>query len=74
LGLQLDGIFVGSTRTGTLHYAMAISLVAFIAVGTALVAELGNHGLWLSFLLFMATRGLTLAAYYPALERSLAIS
>ena len=31
--------------------------------------RLGNHGLWISFLLFMVLRSLTLAAYAWAMQR-----
>ncbi len=48
---------------------------AFVAVFVACVAVLqpvmGNHGLWLSFLIFMIARGVTLGAYWPRIERSL---
>ncbi len=30
---------------------------------------LGNHGIWLAMTLFMASRGLLLAAYYPRIPR-----
>ena len=35
-----------------------------------LIPVLGNHGLWLSMLLFMAARAITLGAFYPRLEAS----
>jgi Na+-driven multidrug efflux pump len=31
---------------------------------------LGNHGLWLSVMIFMVVRALTLAFYYPRIEMS----
>jgi hypothetical protein len=36
----------------------------------ALLSRFGNVGLWLSFLVFMAMRGLTLAGFLPFLVRS----
>ena len=56
---QLDGIFIGATRTAAMRNAMVASLLA---------PTLGNHGLWLAFLIFMAARAATLGAYYPRLE------
>ena len=67
---QLDGIFIGATRTGDMRNGMIISLALFVGLLWLLVPMFGNHGLWLAFLIFMVARGVTLAARYPALERS----
>jgi MATE family multidrug resistance protein len=67
---QLDGIFIGSTWTTEMRNGMAMSLVVFGVALFLLVPELDNHGLWLSFCLFMVTRALTLGAVYPRLERT----
>jgi multidrug resistance protein, MATE family len=66
----LDGIFIGATRTAAMRNAMVLSLGVFLLAVWLLVPVLGNHGLWLSFLLFLAARAVTLGAHYPALERS----
>ena len=67
---QLDGIFIGSTWTAEMRNGMAMSLVAFAVALFVLVPNLGNHGLWLAFCLFMVARALTLGAVYPRLERT----
>ncbi len=69
---QLDGIFIGTTRSAAMRNAMLLSLLCFVVAAWLLVPILGNHGLWLAFVLFMAARAITLGAFYPALERSLA--
>lgn len=66
----LDGIFIGATRTAAMRNAMVLSLAVFLAANWLLLAPLGNHGLWLSLMLFMAARGITMALAYPALEAS----
>ncbi|NQU60320.1 MAG: MATE family efflux transporter [Rhodospirillales bacterium] len=66
---QLDGIFIGSTWTVEMRNGMVASLVVFAAVLFVLPAEMGNHGLWFAFCLFMGVRALTLGAFYPRLER-----
>lgn len=66
----LDGIFIGATRTAAMRNAMVLSLGIFLAANWLLLPAYGNHGLWLSLTLFMAARGLTMALYYPALEKS----
>jgi len=67
---QLDGIFIGATRTGVMRSAMILSLAGFVIALFVLQGRYGNPGLWAAFLLFQALRGLTLGARYPALERT----
>ncbi|MGD1875935.1 MAG: MATE family efflux transporter [Kiloniellaceae bacterium] len=69
----LDGIFIGATRTAAMRNAMVLSLGVFLATNWLLPPLLGNHGLWLSLMLFTAARGLTMALYYPALEGSVGL-
>jgi multidrug resistance protein, MATE family len=68
-GFQLDGVFIGATRTRDLFVAMILSSASF-AVALAVLSPLGNVGLWTSFLIFMVMRGLTLAGFLPLLVRS----
>lgn len=67
----LDGLFVGATRTAAMRNAMVVSLAVFAACCALLVPEYGNHGLWLSLMIFMVARAVTLGIAYPALERSI---
>ena len=67
---MLDGIFIGATRTRDMRNMMALSAVFYFAAALALMPLFGNHGLWLALLISFAARGVTLAARYPALERS----
>ncbi|MGF6968353.1 MATE family multidrug resistance protein [Paraburkholderia sp. WC7.3g] len=71
-GFLLDGVFIGATRTRELMTAMVVSLAVFVAASSALLALHGNHGLWIALLIFMATRGMTLARYLPGLSRGIA--
>ncbi len=68
---QLDGIFIGTTRTVEMRNAMLISFLFFLFAVWALVPLLGNHGLWLALMLFLALRAATLFAYMPRLQRAL---
>ncbi len=65
---MFDGIFIGATRTADMRNMMALSFVVYVAAALVLVPALGNHGLWLAFLISFAARGATLALRYPALE------
>jgi MATE family multidrug resistance protein len=67
-GFQLDGVFIGATRTRDLVLAMIASSTIFACALTVL-SSLGNQGLWLSFLIFMAARGATLGWLLPRLVR-----
>ncbi|RZF29617.1 MATE family efflux transporter [Paraburkholderia sp. UYCP14C] len=71
-GFLLDGVFIGATRTRELMAAMVVSLAVFVAASSALLAWHGNHGLWIALLIFMATRGVTLARYLPGVSRGIA--
>ncbi|SMF55768.1 multidrug resistance protein, MATE family [Alteromonadaceae bacterium Bs31] len=58
---MLDGIFIGAGRTRTLLGTMVLSVfIIFFPLWWA-TQSLGNHGLWLSFIIFNASRGASLA-------------
>ncbi|MCW2268355.1 MATE family efflux transporter [Pseudomonas sp. MYb187] len=64
----LDGLFIGATRAREMRNGMLISVT--IALPFAWLATgLGNHGLWMAFLLFMALRAVTLALMGWRLQR-----
>jgi MATE family multidrug resistance protein len=67
---QLDGIFIGATRTQDMRNMMLVSLALFFAAWAALTPAFGNHGLWASLMVFFAVRAVTLAMRFPALERA----
>ena len=58
----LDGLFIGATRAREMRNAMLISVVIALPIAWALHSD-GNHGLWISFLLFMVLRSGILALY-----------
>jgi MATE family multidrug resistance protein len=68
---QLDGIFIGATRTAQMRNAMLLSLAIFLVAWWALL-PFGNHGLWASLYVHYVARAATLFYYYPALVRSIA--
>jgi MATE family multidrug resistance protein len=67
---QLDGIFIGATRTADMRNAMAVSLVIYLIAWYFLAPLYGNHGLWAALTIFYFARALTLYARYPALLRA----
>ena len=69
---QLDGIFIGATRGPDMRNAMIVSLIVFVVATAVLVPMWGNHGLWLSMLIFAGARTISLGARLRAVERSVA--
>lgn len=66
---QLDGIFIGATRTGDMRNAAILSLATFLITWWALL-PFGNHGLWAALCLFNTARALFLLRTYPRLVAS----
>ena len=64
----LDGLFIGATRAREMRNAMLISVVIALPVAWALHGH-GNHGLWISFLLFMVLRSVVLGLYAWRMQR-----
>ena len=60
-----DGIFIGATATSQLRNAMIIStLLIFLPAYFLTYQSFGNHGLWFSLILFMASRSVILTIFY----------
>src|SRR5690606_24973648 len=57
---QLDGVFIGATRTREMRNAGLVSLAAFLLCAWPAAALWGNHGLWAAFVLFVVARALAL--------------
>ena len=64
---QLDGIFIGATRSVEMRNAALFSLLVFVPSLELLVYLLGNHGLWLAMMVLMLARTLSLLHYFPRL-------
>ncbi len=61
-----DGIYIGAIWARDMRNLMLVALAAYLASWWAL-SGLGNTGLWLALLGFLATRGLLQAARFPRL-------
>ncbi len=66
---QLDGIFIGATRTADMRNAMLVSTAIFL-LAWWLLQPWENHGLWAALYVNYAARAITLFGKYPALLRS----
>lgn len=65
---MLDGIFIGATRSADMRNMMLVSFLIYCGAVAIFMPLLGNHGLWIAFLISFVARGITLGLRYPALE------
>ncbi len=54
----LDGIFIGITATCLMLRSMFTASVSFFGIYYATVGSIGNHALWLGFIVYLALRGI----------------
>ncbi|MCY4780155.1 MATE family efflux transporter [Sphingobacterium sp. UT-1RO-CII-1] len=71
VAFQLDGVFIGVTRSREMRNATLIALSVFISSGLLLTIYYGNAGLWIAFIGYVICRALALGAYYPAIIRDI---
>lgn len=64
-----DGIYVGATRTKEMRNGMVAAVLVFGLSAWLLIPLFGNHGLWLTYHLFMIMRSAWLSAVYWRLEQ-----
>jgi len=61
VAFQMDGIFIGSTWSRDMRNMMLVSLAIYLAAWWFLTPIYGNHGLWISLLIFLGLRGISLS-------------
>ena len=66
---QLDGIFIGASQTKDMRNGMIISVFIYVIISIYLIKFFDNHGLWLSLLIFMSLRALTLRYFFSNILR-----
>ena len=59
-----DGVFVGATRAREMRDIMLVSTFLVFVPAWYALQFLGNHGLWLAFILFLASRGIGMHIFY----------
>lgn len=70
-GIVLYGVFTGATEAAPIRDSMLLALTTFLIAYFLMVPFAGNHGLWLSFVIFSAGRSIFLAMFVPRLTRKL---
>ena len=53
-----DGIFIGATATRQMLYSMLVASASFFGIYYGFHSLLGNHALWLAFLVYLSLRGI----------------
>ena len=69
IGMVLYGVFCGATRTAPVRNMMLMALAVFYLLQWQLVPEIGNSGLWLALLGFMAAQSVILLYYLKSLRK-----
>ena len=59
-----DGIFVGITQSKSMLASTAIASVSFFVLFFGLHGWMGNHALWLAFIIYLLLRGIVLLFIY----------
>ncbi len=70
-----DGVFVGATRAREMRNSMLVSTFLVFLPAWFAFRSMGNHGLWLAFMIFLGSRGIGMHYYYrrrvlPGMSRS----
>ena len=68
---QLDGIFIGTTKTREMRNAGIAAVIIYITAHYVLTPKLGKDGIWIAFLIYYISRAITLAFYYPNIRKQM---
>jgi MATE family multidrug resistance protein len=71
---QLDGIFIGATRTRDMRNAAALSTLTFLAAWWLLAIPYGNAGLWAAFIVYLVARAVALLIFFPGLRTAVQVT
>ena len=63
-----DGVYVGGTRAREMRNTMLFSVLIIYLPAFYVLQPLGNHGLWLAFMLFMCARGISMHYLYKRIN------
>ncbi len=61
---QFDGIFIGTSHTSEMRDSMIVSVILYIVLSIYFIELLDNNGIWLSLLVLMVLRSMTLNLFY----------
>jgi putative MATE family efflux protein len=67
IAFQMDGVYIGATWSREMRNLMLLSLATYFAAWAILQPLFGNHGLWISLLLFQSARSVVFRLMLPRL-------
>jgi multidrug resistance protein, MATE family len=67
VAFQMDGIYIGATWSREMRNLMLLSLALYFAAWAILQPLFGNHGLWISLILFQSARSIAFRWMLPRL-------
>ena len=65
---QMDGVFIGTTRTKEMRNAGLAAVLIYLAIFVAWPGTPNGHGIWITFLIYYLARTATLLYYYPKIR------
>jgi MATE family multidrug resistance protein len=68
---QMDGIFIGTTRTVAMRNAGIVAVAIYIGAHYLLYPIMGAAGIWVAFLIYYVMRAVTLVVAYPRITQHL---
>ncbi len=71
---QMDGIFIGTTRTAAMRNAGIAAVILYIGAHYIIYPHLGAAGIWVAFLFYYVMRAVTLAVAYPSIRKHMEAS
>lgn len=74
VAFQLDGVFIGVTKSMEMRNATLMALFVFIGSAMFLTARYDNVGLWIAFIIYVIARAVALGLYYPRILRQMTSS
>jgi len=69
-----DGVFIGITATRGMMASSVFSALLFFAVYLAFSPALGNHALWMAFLVYLFSRGVIQTLLYGSYKKRMPLS
>lgn len=71
LSFLWDGVYIGLTQTRYLLLTMVAAMIIFYTTYWLTYPLMGNHGLWLAFILYLITRGALQTMLFPRIVHAL---
>ena len=65
-----DGVFIGVTATRGMLLSSLVATLVFFVVYVVFKASLGNHALWMAFVVYLAVRGVVQTVLWERVKKA----